>query len=57
MPVVAAARGVSEMSLDDAMLAIALGGVFLSGIYIRACFRELRRERNYHTPQRSGIDG
>lgn len=45
------------MSLDDAMLAIALGGVFLSGVYIRACFRELRRERDYHTPQRSGIDG
>jgi hypothetical protein len=55
MPVVATVRGTNDMSLDDVMMAMTLGGLFLSGIYIRDCFRELRRERN--SPQRSGIDG
>jgi hypothetical protein len=45
MPVVVV-RGVNEMSLDDVMIAITLGGFFLSGTYIRAAFRESRRERS-----------
>jgi hypothetical protein len=55
MPAVATVRGINDMLLDDVMIAITLGGLLLSGIYIRDCFRELRRERN--SPQRSGIDG
>jgi len=58
MPVVATARGINGMSLDDLMIALTLGGLFLSGIYIRACLRELRKERHYHdSEQRSGVDG
>jgi hypothetical protein len=37
--------GLNDMSLDDVMIAITLGGLFLSGAYIRARFRELRKER------------
>jgi hypothetical protein len=58
MPVVATVRGINDMSLDDLMIAITLGGLLLSGTYIRACIRELRRERNHHnSAQRSGVDG
>jgi hypothetical protein len=39
------------MSLDDVMIAMTLGGLFLSGGYIRACLRELRRERDYQMRQ------
>jgi hypothetical protein len=33
------------MSLDDVLIAITLGGLFLSGAYIRADFRDSRKER------------
>jgi hypothetical protein len=58
------------MSLDDVLIAITLGGLFLSGTYIRAGFRESRRERDFQmrrservsdlaqgTDQRSGGGG
>jgi hypothetical protein len=35
------------MSSDDVLIAITLGGLFLSGSYIRACLREIRRERDF----------
>jgi hypothetical protein len=63
MPVaVITVRGVSDMSLDDVLMAITLAGLVLSGAYIRACFRELRLGRDYrlrrsNSAQRSGIDG
>jgi hypothetical protein len=48
MPVaVITVRGVSEMSLDDLLLAITLAGLVLSGAYIRACFRESRMGHDY----------
>jgi hypothetical protein len=62
MPVaVITARGVSEMSFDDVLMAITLAGLVLSGAYIRACFRESRMGRDYrmrrsNSAQRSGID-
>jgi hypothetical protein len=62
MPVVVVmARGVSEMSLDDVLIAMTLAGLLLSGAYIRACFRELRMERDNWlrrsiSAQRSGVD-
>jgi hypothetical protein len=34
MPVVVAMRRVNDMSLDDVLISITLGGLFLSGTYI-----------------------
>ena len=50
------------MSPDDVLIAMTLGGLLLSGAYIGACFRELRKRRDYRTrrsisAQRSGVDG
>jgi hypothetical protein len=46
MPVVVV-RAVDDMSLDDVMIAISLGGLLLSGTYIGAGFRESRRKRDF----------
>jgi len=46
MPVALTARGVNDMSLDDVLITLTLGGLLLSGTYIRAGFRESRRERD-----------
>jgi hypothetical protein len=37
------------MSLDDVLIAMTLGGLFLSAIYIRAGFTESRRQRDLET--------
>jgi len=34
------------MSLDDVLIAMTLGGLFLSATYIKAGFRESRRRRD-----------
>jgi hypothetical protein len=45
-------RGGNEVSLDDILIAITLGGLALSGIYIRARLGELRRERDHGARER-----
>jgi hypothetical protein len=46
MPVVVTVREVIDMLLDDVLFAITIGGLFLSGTFIGAGFRESRRERD-----------
>jgi len=40
------------MSLDDVLIAMTLGGLFLSATYIKAGFRESRRRRDFETQLR-----
>jgi hypothetical protein len=46
MPGVTTLSGVIEVFLDDILIAITLGGLVLSGIYMRARLLESRRERD-----------
>jgi hypothetical protein len=47
MPVVVTVRRANDMVARYLLIAITLGGLSLSGTYIRAGFRESRRERDF----------